>query len=258
MGIYNNSWIVIVILLGHYFLIYFENYLDPTPTRIVIIAAEMVVGMVVLFNFELAFFWVGLKECLLAWASEFSLFSSIFVPSTCLGTTDYCSLCVRDWNGMEGTFKLKLWLKFFKWATFRLLAMHDKWIIHWSFVDSSEPSKLCFFRTVKWAWHTYPGLACQELTPMFCFIPAHWIHCRNRTNSSGSCCFHTMTCHTGLLSSQNDLVHRLAVLPQWPSASVAEKRNYLVLLTRCYVMILHNKFILEFCFSTQKNIKYRR
>jgi hypothetical protein len=40
---------------------------DPTPTLITIIAAEVVVvGMVLLFNFEHTFFWVGLKECLFA------------------------------------------------------------------------------------------------------------------------------------------------------------------------------------------------
>ena len=56
--------------LGHCFY-YFMCQKDPTPTLIVIIAAEVVVGMVLLFNFEHTFFWVGLKECLFAWACEF-------------------------------------------------------------------------------------------------------------------------------------------------------------------------------------------
>ena len=94
MGIYNKSWIVIMILLGHYFLFISSISKTPLPLLLSSLQLRWWWGMVFLFNFELTFFWVGLKECLFAWACEFSLFSSIFVPSTCLGTMDCCSLCV--------------------------------------------------------------------------------------------------------------------------------------------------------------------
>ena len=97
--------------LGHCFY-YFMCQKDPTPTLITIIAAEVVVGMVLLFNFEHTFFWVGLKECLFAWACEFPFlfFLQSLCPPLVLGLW-VCSSCecVCVWSEMERTFKHNLW-----------------------------------------------------------------------------------------------------------------------------------------------------